>query len=152
MGKIILACGTLAWALQAQTVVTVTVTPVALTFNYQSGATTLPKAQTVSLKASAGKPTFTTTTPATDFWLSVNLDSGALPATLNVTVNPDSLPVGTYVSSITLTVVGAAAPLAIPVTLNVTAAPSTLSLTPATLSFHRAARSVGAADHHVDDQ
>ncbi len=135
MGKILLACCALAGALQAQTVVTVTATPVALTFNYQSGATTLPKAQTVSMKASVGKPGFTTATPPTDFWLSVNLDSGTLPATLSVSVNPDSLAVGTYVSSITLTVVGAAAPLAIPVTLNVTAAPSTLSLTPATLSF-----------------
>ncbi len=87
------------------------------------------------MKASVGKPAFTTATPPTDFWLSVNLDSGALPATLSVSVNPDSLAVGTYVSSVTLTVVGAAAPLAIPVTLNVTAAPSTLSLTPATLAF-----------------
>ena len=141
MGKIILVCGALVcglpWtcALQAQTTITVTTAPAALTFNYQSGATTLPKSQNVSMRASSGTPSFTTSTPATDFWLTVNLDSGNLPATLQVSVNPNSLPVAQYVSSVTITVTGAAAPVVVTVTLNVTAAASTLSLTPATLNF-----------------
>jgi uncharacterized protein (TIGR03437 family) len=141
VGKIILVCGALVcglpWtcALQAQTTITVTTAPAALTFNYQSGATTLPKSQNVSMRASSGTPSFTTSTPATDFWLTVNLDSGNLPATLQVSVNPNSLPVAQYVSSVTITVTGAAAPVVVTVTLNVTAAASTLSLTPATLNF-----------------
>lgn len=87
------------------------------------------------MRASAGTPAFTATTPATDFWLNIDLNAGNLPATLNVSVNPNSLPVAQYVSSITITVTGAAAPISVPVTLNVTAAPSTLSLNPATLTF-----------------
>jgi uncharacterized protein (TIGR03437 family) len=135
VGKILLACGALTIALQAQPVITVTTAPAALTFSYQSGGATLPKAQTVSMRASSGTPAFTTSTPATDFWLNVNLNMGTLPASLSVTVNPTSLTVAQYVSSITIAVTGAAAPVVIPVTLNVTAAPSTLSLNPATLTF-----------------
>lgn len=141
MGKIILVCGALVcglpWtcALQAQTTITVTTAPAALTFNYQSGATALPKSQNVSMRASSGTPSFTTSTPATDFWLTVNLDGGNLPATLQVSVNPNSLPVAQYVSSVTITVTGAAAPVVVTITLNVTAAASTLSVTPATLNF-----------------
>lgn len=134
MGKTLLACAALVCGLQAQTV-TVTTTPAALTFNYQSGATSLPKSQNVTLRASSGTPSFTTSTPGTDFWLAVSLDSGNLPATMSVSVNPTSLPVGQYVSAITITVTGAAAPSVVAVTLNVTAAPSTLSLNPATLTF-----------------
>jgi uncharacterized protein (TIGR03437 family) len=131
----VLSSGALICALQAQPVVTVTTSPSALTFNYQSGATALPKAQTVSITASSGKPTYTTATVATDFWVTVDLDSGTLPASLSVSVNPDSLAVGTYTSSVTITVTGAAAPAVIGVTLNVTSPPSTLTLTPATLAF-----------------
>lgn len=134
MGKTLLACAALVCGLQAQTI-TVTTTPASLTFNYQSDATTLPKSQNVSLRASSGTPSFTTSTPATDFWLTVSLDTGNLPATLAVSVNPTSLPVGQYVSAVTITVTGAAAPSVVSVTLNVTAAPSTLSLNPATLTF-----------------
>lgn len=138
MSKICFATGLLVsglCSLQAQSTITVTATPASLTFNYQSGATTLPKAQKVTMRASSGTPSFTVATPAPDFWLNVNLNSGNLPATLSVTVNPNSLPVAQYVSSITITVTGASAPVVVPVTLNVTAAPSTLSLNPATLTF-----------------
>lgn len=131
----IFACIALACALQAQTTITVTTTPAALTFNYQLQATTLPKSQNVSVRASSGTPSFTTAIPPTDFWLTVDMDDGNLPATLSVSVNPNSLPVAQYTSSVTITVTGAAAPVVVPVTLNVTAAPSTLSITPATLTF-----------------
>jgi uncharacterized protein (TIGR03437 family) len=134
VGKIILACCLLAGALRAQ-IITVTPAPTTLSFAYQSGATALPKSQSISVRGSSGTPAFTLTTPVTDSWLQVNLNAGSLPATLVVSVNPTSLSVAQYVSAITLTVTGAAAPLAIPVTLNVTAAPSTLSLNPPTLTF-----------------
>ena len=99
VGKILVACGIIlcvwAGALQAQTVTT---TPGTLTFTYQEGAATLPKAQSVAVKPSTGKPTFTTSTPPTDYWLTVNMDSGVLPASISVEVNPTSLAVGTYTS------------------------------------------------------
>ena len=129
-GGLLLAC-----ALQAQTTITVTTAPAALTFNYTSGSATLPKSQNVSVRASSGTPSYTTSTPASDYWLNVNLNGGNLPASLVVSVNPTSLPVAQYTSSVTVTVTGAAAPVVVTVTLNVNAAPSTLSLSPATLSF-----------------
>ncbi len=136
MGKILLAAGILAsiWvcALEAQTVTT---TPGTLTFTYQSGSSTLPKAQTVAVKPSAGKPTFTTSTPATDFWLTVNMDSGTLPASISVEVNPTSLAVGTYTSALTITVSGIASPAVVTVNLEVTSPPSTLTLSPTNLVF-----------------
>ena len=121
-----------AGALQAQTVTT---TPGTLTFTYQSGSATLPKAQSVAVKPSTGKPTFTTSTPATDYWLTVNIDSGTLPASISVEVNPTSLAVGTYSSAVTITVAGIASPAVVTVGLEVTSPPSTLSLSPNNLIF-----------------
>jgi uncharacterized protein (TIGR03437 family) len=136
VGKIYIAFGFIAsvWALQAQTV-TVTTTPGTLTFTYQSGSSTLPRAQSVAVKPSAGKPTFTTSTPPTDYWLTVNMDSGTLPASISVEVNPTSLAVGTYMSAVTITVAGAASPAVVTVGLEVTSPPSTLTLSATNLSF-----------------
>ncbi|MBZ5608370.1 MAG: IPT/TIG domain-containing protein [Acidobacteriia bacterium] len=133
MGKASLLLGVLALACQAQTV-TVTATPASLTFTCQSGAATLPAAQTVSVKA--GSQAYTTAVaPNTALWLTVSPDSGKLPASLSIRVNPTSLAVGAYNASVVVTVTGAAGPVNIPVTLNVTAPPSTLTVSPATLSF-----------------
>jgi uncharacterized protein (TIGR03437 family) len=121
-----------AFAIQAQTVTT---TPGTLTFTYQSGSTTLPKAQTVAVKPSIGKPTFTTSTPPTDFWLTVNTDSGTLPASIAVEVNPTTLAVGSYTSSVSITVSGIASPAVVGVTLTVTSPPSTLSISANALLF-----------------
>jgi uncharacterized protein (TIGR03437 family) len=121
-----------ACALQAQTVTT---TPGTLTFTYQSGSATLPKAQTIAVKPSTGKPTFTTSTPATDFWLTVNMDSGTLPASISVEVNPTSLAVGTFTSAVTITVAGIASPAVVTVNLEVTSPPSTLMLSLSNLIF-----------------
>jgi uncharacterized protein (TIGR03437 family) len=118
--------------MQAQTVTT---TPGTLTFTYQSGSTTLPKAQSVAVKPSIGKPTFTTSTPATDYWLTVNMDSGTLPASISVEVNPTSLPVGMYSSAVTITVAGVASPAVVTVGLEVTNPPSTLTLSATNLVF-----------------
>jgi uncharacterized protein (TIGR03437 family) len=138
VGKMILACGVIALAgacaLQAQTA-TVTTTPSTLAFTYQSGSATLPKAQTVAVKASSGKPTFTTSTPPTDYWLTVSLDSGTLPASIAVEANPTSLAVGTYMSAVTITVAGVASPLVVTVSLEVTSPPSTLTVSATNLLF-----------------
>jgi uncharacterized protein (TIGR03437 family) len=133
VGKIILLSGVLVLASRAQTV-TVTATPSSLTFTYQSGAATLPAAQTVSVKA--GTLGYTTSiSPNTDLWLTVSPDSGTLPGTVSVRVNPNSLSEGTYSATVVVTVASVVNPVNIPVTLNVTAPPSTLTLSPTTLSF-----------------
>jgi uncharacterized protein (TIGR03437 family) len=136
VGKIILLCGAIVLASQAATTVTVTPTPASLTFTYQSGATTLPAAQSVSVKASSGTPAYTTAiSPDTDLWLTVSPNSGALPGSLSVRVNPTSLPVGIYTAAVTVTVTGVANPLSVPVTLTVTEPPSTLTLSATSLTF-----------------
>lgn len=96
---------------------------------------TLPKAQSVAVKPSTGKPTFTTSTPPGDYWLTVNMDSGVLPASISVEVNPTSLPVGSYTSSVTITVSGVASPAVVTVSLEITSPPSTLSLSTNSLIF-----------------
>lgn len=136
MGKILLLSYILAWTAQASTAVTATATPSSVTFTYQSGATTLPSAQTVSVKTSTGTPAFTVAiNPNTDLWLSASPESGSLPASLSIRVNPTSLPVGSYSATVAVTVTGIANPVNISVTLNVTAPPSTLTLSPTTLTF-----------------
>ncbi len=57
-----------------------------------------------------------------------------MPGTLTVRVNPTSLVAKTYSSSVTITVSGVA-PVIVPVTLVVTPAPSTLTLSATTLNF-----------------
>lgn len=135
VGKLLLVCGAIALACQAQTPVTVTPTPTALTFTYKSGAATLPAAQSVSVRASSGTPAYTAATPGTDLWVTVSPNSGSLAASLSVRVNPTSLPVGMYASSVTVTVSGVASPVTVPVNLNVTEPPSTLMLSATSLSF-----------------
>ena len=137
--KIFLFCGALALALQSDAAITATAAPATLAFTYQSGASTLPNSQSVSLKASSGTPTFTTSiSPSAGAapWLTVNTSSSTLPATLSVRVNPTSLPIGVYnTAAITITVTGVAAPLNIPVTLTVTAPPAHLTFSIASLTF-----------------
>lgn len=129
----ILAC-ILATALAAQTI---TASPTTLTFNYQLGASTLPAAQKVSVKASSGTLAYSTAVDdANALWLTVSPDSGNLPANLSVRVNPTGLGVGQYTTSgLTVTIADIASPIAIPVTLNVTSPPSTLTVSPTTLTF-----------------
>ncbi len=107
-----------------------------LAFTYQSGATALPAAQVVSMKASSGTPSYTVAiNPNTDLWLIASPGAGNLPGTLSVRVNPTSLGVGVYSATVAVTVTGIANPVNIPVTLTVTGAPSTLTLSQATLTF-----------------
>jgi uncharacterized protein (TIGR03437 family) len=135
MNKIFLLCGAFA-SLTMQAATTVTATPSSVTFTYQIGATALPAAQTVTVKVSSGTTTFAATTPGVDPWLTVGPANGAVPGSLTVRVNPTSLAAQTYSSAVTLTVgVAGVAPVNIPVTLVVTPAPSTLTLSTTTLNF-----------------
>jgi trimeric autotransporter adhesin len=133
MRKIILLCGALAWALQGATV-TLTANPTLLNFTYQIGAATLPTLQTISVRASSGTPAFTATTPALDEWLTVDPGSGDLAATLNVRINPTSLPASTYTSTVTITVTGLPV-ISIPVTLVVAPPLPTLALSASTITL-----------------
>jgi uncharacterized protein (TIGR03437 family) len=134
VGKILLLCGALAAAAQAQT--TATATPATLAFTYQATSATLPAVQTVSVKSSSGNPTFTTAVvPSTDLWLIVSPNSGTVPGSLSIRVNPTSLGVGVYTATVAVTVTGVGSPVNIAVTLTITAAPSTLTLSQSTLTF-----------------
>src|SRR6202044_300569 len=133
VGKILLACAVLACALQAQTITT---TPSVLTFTYQSGAAALPAAQTISVKASAGTPTYTTAiSPVNTFWLTASPNSGSLPATISVRVNPTSLAVGQYNAAVDLTITGIGTPVVVAINLTVTEAASTLAIAPTILNL-----------------
>src|SRR5689334_16233576 len=95
VSKILLFFCAFAFALHGQTV-TVTPTPSSVNFTYQIGAA-LPATQTVSVRASAGTPAFTTAvTGVNTLWLSVTPDSGKLPGSLSVRANPTSLAVGSF--------------------------------------------------------
>jgi uncharacterized protein (TIGR03437 family) len=126
MRKIILLCCALAWVSEGATV-TLTTNPTLLNFSYQIGAATLPTVQTISVRASSGTPAYTATTPALDEWITVDPSSGNLPGTLNVRINPTSLPASTYTSTVTITVSGLPV-VSIPVTLVVAPPLPTLAL------------------------
>jgi uncharacterized protein (TIGR03437 family) len=133
MSKTLLLCGALAWVSQAATI-TLTTNPALLNFTYQIGASKLPNVQTISVKVSSGTPAFTAVTPGADEWLTVDPSSGSVPATLNVRVNPTSLPASTYNSTVTITVVGLPVQT-IPVTLVVSPPLPTLSLSTTTVTL-----------------
>jgi uncharacterized protein (TIGR03437 family) len=126
MRKIILLCCALAWVSEGATV-TLTTNPTLLNFSYQIGTATLPTVQTISVRASSGTPAYTATTPALDEWITVDPSSGNLPGTLNVRINPTSLPASTYTSAVTITVSGLPV-VSIPVTLVVAPPLPTLAL------------------------
>jgi len=116
-----LRCFVLSFALAglsfAQT--TLTATPASLSFTWQQG-TTLPAAQTVSIKSGSSTAAFVTAiVPSSDLWLTVSLNGGNLPASISVTVNPTGLAAGQYTASVQLTAAGFAAPILIPVTVDV---------------------------------
>jgi uncharacterized protein (TIGR03437 family) len=124
-------------ALTAQITPTVTVAPTSVTFTYQLGASKLPAAQKVSVKASSGTPAYTAVnTDSNSLWLTVAPDAGTLPANLSLQVNPTGLGVGTYTTSgLTITVDGLSSPLIVAVTLTITSPPATLAINPTTLAF-----------------
>jgi uncharacterized protein (TIGR03437 family) len=133
---ILMAC-VVSTEMRAQSTLTVTALPTSVTFTYQLGSATLPAAQKVSLKANAGTPAFTTgITDSNALWLTVSPDAGTLPGNLSIRVNPTGLSVGQYTTSgLTINVAGLDSVITIPVTLNVTSPPSTLTVSPTSLTF-----------------
>jgi uncharacterized protein (TIGR03437 family) len=104
-----------------------------VSFTYQIGNTTLPTAQSVSMRASTGTPAYTVTT--VDQWVTCTPSTGTLPATLSVLVNPNGLPANTYSSIVSVQVAGVTLPVQISVTLVVTLASGGLTLNPTTVSL-----------------
>lgn len=130
---LILLCAT---GLMAQTAVTLTPSPSSVTFNYTLGST-LPAAQAVSVRASAGTPAYLVTIiGANSQWLTASPDAGNLPANVSVRVNPTSLAVGTYQAQINFAATGVANPLKISVTLVVVNSLPMLSVSVTALAFN----------------
>ena len=106
------------------------VTPVALTFDSQTGGAA-PAAKSMNV-ASAGTPlNFTVSSNAA--WLSASPSTGATPSPVSVSVNPAGLAAGSYSGTITISAPGATAQT-VAVTLNVVASPQ-LTLSPSALTF-----------------
>lgn len=111
---------------------TLSVTPASLTFSYQTGGAA-PAAQTLSI---SGVATTYTAVASGGTWLSVSPASGGTSGTANVSVTAAGLAAGTYSGSVTITAAGSTfSPKAVPVTLNVTSSPPTLTVSPTSLTF-----------------
>jgi uncharacterized protein (TIGR03437 family) len=126
---------------QAQTAPTLTTSLSVATFQYQSGAATLPAAQTVQIVSAPAGVNFTigvTGSPFNGAWLLVSASSGAAPLPLKIQVNPTGLPAGSYTGAITITPTSGLPPppsKTITVTLLVSNPPSTLTASPNALNF-----------------
>ncbi len=124
---LVLVCLTIGGGLRAQTGVPLKASPVALTFSYQEGDAKLPVAQTLALSGVVG--TGVTVTLSGGPWLAVSPLSATLPVSPKVLVNPTSLTVGTYTGTISIVTTGSVSQsVAVPVTLVVRAAPSSLTV------------------------
>ncbi len=100
------------------------VSPAALSFSQQIGDPKLPATQTLSV---AGLVSFAVSVSAGP-WLTVTPTNGTAPVTVKATVNPTTLPVGTYTGTITVITADQAPQTAVvAVSLVVRAAPSTLT-------------------------
>ena len=114
---------------------TITVSPLNLSFTYQTGGST-PAAQPVSLSSSSALA-YTVATSAA--WLSATPMTGNTPGSLNVSVNPGGLTAGTYNGTVTVTAAGASnSPQKVAVSLTVTTPSSgnpSLNVTPGSLTF-----------------
>jgi len=116
------------------------ITPATLDFKYVTGAA-LPVAQALQIKSTGTALSFTISIsgpfPYSGEWLSVSAVSGTTSATLNVYVNPTSLPGGSYAAIITINSASAATPVhTVPVTLEVGNAPATLTASTNALTFN----------------
>lgn len=116
------------------------ITPATLDFKYDAG-NTLPAAQTLQIKSTGAALSFTISItgplPYSAEWLSVSTLAGTTSASLNVYVNPTSLPGGSYTGSIVVTSASAANPVhTIPITLEVGNALSTISTSTNAVTFN----------------
>lgn len=109
--------------------------PATVAFTWQQG-TALPAVQLVAVKSGTSTAPYTTAVvPGGALWLSASPDSGSLPASIGLRVNPSGLPVGTYNASAQVTAAGFATPATIAVSLVVTEPLPTLVLSASSLNF-----------------
>lgn len=110
------------------------VTPAALQFAWTPGAAD-PAAQTIQI-TNGGSGTLAWTATASDPWIALSAASGTAPSTLSVSIVTTGLTAGTYTGSVQIAAAGASnTPASIGVTLTVTDAPSSLVVSPPSLSF-----------------
>ena len=116
------------------------VSPGPLTFNFQIGGTSNIIQKNLVITSSGvplGFSAIASVNPNAGGvnWLSVGPTSGTTPATVTVTTLPGSLPVGTYVGTVTLSSPGSSSPSQnVQITLNISAQPL-LDLIPNNLSY-----------------
>jgi uncharacterized protein (TIGR03437 family) len=112
----------------------ITASPTSLTFTYTIGSSTQPMAQGLNISGTTGSYT---ASAGSATWLSVSTGaSGTLPALLSISVSTTGLAAGTYTGSIAITAAGASnSPFAVAVTLKISAGPSTITVSPSSLSF-----------------
>jgi uncharacterized protein (TIGR03437 family) len=130
------------------------ITPATLDFKYDAGST-LPAAQTLQIKSTGAALSFTISItgplPYSAEWLSVSTLAGTTSASLNVYVNPTSLPGGSYTGSIVVSSALAATPVhTIPITLEVGNAPSTISASTNSLTFNYITGNAAPASQPVE--
>jgi hypothetical protein len=116
-----------------QVAVTLTVSPAtpnlklspgAFTFSYKSGGS-VPPAQALTVSSTGSALSYTVSSIGS--WLSVSPASGTTTGTVNLSVNPSGLGVGSYSGSVTITSSGAGnSPQTVGVALNVSAAAANL--------------------------
>jgi uncharacterized protein (TIGR03437 family) len=130
------------------------ITPATLDFKYITGAT-LPAAQALQIKSTGAALSFTIAItgpfPYMAEWLSVSAVSGTTSASLNVYVNPTSLPGGSYAGIITITSAAAATPVhTVAITLEVANAPATLTASTNVLTFNYVTGSAAPASQPIE--
>jgi uncharacterized protein (TIGR03437 family) len=127
-------------ALAAVSAPTLSLSPTSLNFAYTTGGN-LPTSQSFAISnGGSGTLAWTAAVNSTATWLSLDSTSGTAPSTVNVSVNPALLAVGTYTGTITITSTGAGnSPAAVTVTLVVTGAAASLLVNPTSLTFQYAA-------------
>ncbi len=118
----------------------ITLTPSAMTVNYQIGATSLPAAQTMQIQTAPKGLNFSVSISGSPFnaaWLLVSQTTGTSPASLKVEVNPTGLPAGAYVGAITVSAASGSTNYTqtATVTLDVASAASAISANPSKLNF-----------------
>ncbi len=138
---------TIAVQLVVATSITMTATPMSLSYAFVFGNPN-PPAQTINV--SANQPVTISTSIATGSWLTVTNSSSTTPAALTVNVNPASLAAGTYNASISITSSGATnSPVVIPVTLVVSSKPIIVA-SPTSLTFAAQAGAVNPPSQSVN--
>ena len=111
----------------------ISLSPGALTFNYQIGSGA-PSSTSLSISSCGAPLDFKMSAPQVS-WLSIDNMSGTTPASANISVNPGNLSKGTYQTTITISSAAAGSTQNIPVTLIVRDSPA-LIVSPGALNFY----------------